>query len=139
MAEVKTKENDASVDAFLAGVEDERKRADAEAVRALMEELSGAPARMWGANIVGFGHYHYRYASGREGDWFRVGFSPRKRNLTLYIMAGFGAYEGLLGRLGKHRTGKSCLYVNKLADVDAGALRELVAASLDHMRELYPE
>ncbi len=138
MAELKTKENDASVDEFIDAVSDETKRADARAVCALMAEATGEPARMWGASIVGFGHYHYRYASGREGDWFLVGFSPRARNLTLYVMPGFANYGELLERLGKHKTGKSCLYVNKLADVDEAALRELVFESVAFMREKYP-
>jgi hypothetical protein len=90
---------------------------------------------MWGDSIVGFGSYHYRYASGREGDWFVTGFSPRKQNLTLYIMAGFDNYDHLLQNLGKHKTGKSCLYIKRLEDVDLDTLRELVSQSVQHMNE----
>ena len=90
---------------------------------------------MWGTNIVGFGSYRYRYASGREGEWFLTGFSPRKRNLTLYIMAGFENYDSLLAGLGKHKTGKSCLYINKLEDVDIPTLRELIRQSVTHLAE----
>ena len=138
-AKNKTQATSANVDAFIADIDDEKKRADAQAIKAMMEELSGYPAEMWGASIVGFGRYHYRYESGREGDFMRVGFSPRKTALTLYIMPGFGEYDGLLKRLGKHKTGKSCLYVKKLADVDEGVLRELIGASLAAMEEKYPE
>ena len=103
-----------------------------------MEDVTGAEATMWGDSIVGFGSYHYTYASGRENDWFLVGFAPRKRSLTLYIMSGFDAYDELLGRLGKHSTGKSCLYINKLTDVDTAVLRDLVQQSVDHMRKTNP-
>ncbi|MCB0148089.1 MAG: DUF1801 domain-containing protein, partial [Caldilineaceae bacterium] len=101
---------------------------------AIMQEATGAAPRMWGESIVGFGHYHYKYASGREGDWFLTGFAPRKQNLTLYIMAGFDNYEALLSKLGKHSTGKSCLYVKRLADVDMPVLTELVVESVAHMK-----
>lgn len=98
-----------------------------------MQEVTGAEPRLWGSSIVGFGDYHYKYESGREGDWFVTGFSPRKQNLTLYIMAGFDNYDQLLSRLGKYKTGKSCLYINKLDDVDLDVLKELVAQSAAHM------
>lgn len=133
MAELKTKENDGDVTAFLNTVEKEQKREDSFALLNLMEDVTGEPGKMWGDSIVGFGSYHYKYASGREADWMLVGFSPRKQNLTLYIMAGFDNYDDLLGKLGKHKTGKSCLYINKLADVDEGVLRQLVKESVDHM------
>ncbi|MBV7338085.1 DUF1801 domain-containing protein [Chloroflexi bacterium TSY] len=100
-----------------------------------MKEVTGEEPQMWGTSIIGFGSYHFKYASGREGDWMLVGFSPRKQNLTLYIMPGFENYDELLGNLGKHKTGKSCLYINKLADVDQGVLKKLVKQSVDHMRE----
>ncbi len=138
MAELKTQENDASVADFLNAIPDEAKRADAWRVARLMEEVTGEPPRMWGDSIVGFGHYRYRYASGREGDWMLTGFSPRKANLTLYIMAGFDHYEDLRARLGKHTVGKSCLYVKRLSDLDEAALRQLVAQSVDHMRATNP-
>ena len=103
----------------------------------MMKEVTGAEPQMWGPSIVGFGAYHYKYESGREGDWFLVGFSPRKQNLTLYIMAGFKRYEELLAKLGKHKTGKSCLYLNKLADVDEEVLRQMVAASVEYLSKKY--
>jgi nucleoid DNA-binding protein len=131
MAELKTQENDASVDHYLTSVGDERKREASFKVKALMEEVTGEEARMWGDSIVGFGHYHYKYASGREGEWMLTG----KRNLTLYIMSGFDEYDDLLEKLGKHSTGKSCLYINKLEDINLDVLRELVGKSVQHMRE----
>ena len=101
-----------------------------------MKEATGAEPRMWGASIVGFGDFHYKYATGREGDWFLTGFAPRKRDLTLYIMAGFEPYKALMARLGKHKTGKSCLYVKRLGDVDIGVLKELVSASVEHLKQM---
>src|SRR5687767_3140663 len=132
MAEPKTTRGERSVAEFLAAVADPRRRADAEAACALMTEATGTEPAMWGTSIVGFGTYHYRYATGREGDWPAVGLSPRKQALTIYLSAGFDAYEELLGRLGPHSTGKSCLYVKRLADVDQAVLRELVAAGFRH-------
>lgn len=139
MAELKTRENDADVGAFIASIEDDRRRADCEEVLAMMGEVAGAPPRMWGKTIVGFGLYHYEYASGRTGDWMRIGFSPRKRNLTLYVMTGFDGHAELMAKLGKYKTGKSCLYVTRLSDVDRDVLRALMQASLEHMRAKYPE
>ncbi len=133
MAELKTKPNSASVKDFIDGIEDERKRKDARAILKLMKEVTGKRPKMWGASIVGFGTYHYKYASGREGDWFVAGFSPRKQNLTLYIMSGFKGHDKLLAKLGKHKTGKSCLYINKLEDVNMTVLRELVKKSADYV------
>ncbi len=135
VAELKTKPHAGSVDAFLASVSDETKRQDCAVLRRLMEKITGAEARLWGPSIVGFGSYHYRYESGREGDWFLTGFSPRKRNLTIYVMAGFSRYEELLAKLGKHKTGKSCLYVNRLADLDLEVLAELIESSVEHVRK----
>ena len=134
MSDLKTQRNDASVEAFLNSVENERKRADSFAILELMREVTGEEPSMWGTSIVGFGTYHYKYASGRQGDWFVVGFSPRVQNLTLYIMSGFDAYDTLLEKLGKFKTGKSCLYINRLADVDMGVLRELVERSVAHVK-----
>ena len=134
MAEMKTQKNDQSVTAFLDAVPDEGKRADAFAVLNLMQKVTAKKPKMWGDSIVGFGEYHYKYASGREGDWFVTGFSPRKQNLTVYIMPGFERYGALLGKLGKHKTGKSCLYIKQLSDVDMAVLEELVAKSVEHMR-----
>ncbi len=133
MAELKTRPNDQSVEAFLNSVEQGQKRDDSFAILELMEEATGEEAKMWGDSIVGFGTYRYKYASGREGDWMLTGFSPRRQNLTLYIMSGFDEYDALLDKLGKHKTGKSCLYINKLADVDVETLKELVRRSAEHM------
>lgn len=138
MAEPKTRETDADVHQFLESVADERRRADARAVLAIMQEITGEPLRMWGKSIVGLGHYHYRYASGREGDWFLVGLSPRKAALTLYVMDGFSDYDDVMSRLGTYRTGKSCLYIKRLSDVDEGALRELITSSVAHLKQKYP-
>jgi hypothetical protein len=138
VAELKTKQTAADVASFLGAIEHPGKRADALAVAALMEAVSGEPARMWGSSIVGFGRYDYRYESGHSGTAMRVGFSPRKQKLVLYIMGGFPRHAELMERLGKYKTGKSCLYLNKLADVDQDVLRELVAASWAYMAETYP-
>ncbi len=124
MTETKTKPTDVSVDSFLDSVVHPVRRADGKALRAMMERVTGEPAVMWGPSIVGFGAYHYRYASGHEGDSCRLGFSPRSANLVLYV-GGFPEYEGLLAKLGKHRRSKACLYINKLADVDPAVLEEI--------------
>ncbi len=137
MAELKTRQSGASVEAFLEAVANETRRRDAAVVNQLMQRITGEPPKMWGPSIVGFGRYHYRNASGREGDWFLTGFSPRKQALTLYIMPGFSQYDALMRRLGKHKTGRSCLYVNKLADVDLPTLEELIRLSVAYMREKY--
>lgn len=138
MAELKTKETAASVEGFLAGVEDEGRRRDCWTVLEIMREVTGDAPKMWGPSIVGFGSYHYRYESGHEGDSCVVGFSPRKKELTLYIMSGFERREALLAKLGKHKTGKACLYLKSLAGVDLGVLRELVAESVRHVRQKHP-
>jgi hypothetical protein len=119
-----------SVDEFLAVVPNATRRADAEVLARLMADVTGQPPAMWGTSIIGFGRYHYRYATGREGDSPVVGFSPRKAQLVLYLTDGFEEYGELLGRLGKHSTGKSCLYVKRLADVDLAVLEELVRRSV---------
>lgn len=128
-AELKTKKNNGDVDKFLNSIEDEQRRKDTKAVSKLMEEITGEKPVMWGASIIGFGTYHYKYATGREGDWMSIGLSPRKQNLTLYLMDGFSDYDKLLGKLGKHKTGKACLYINKLEDVDMKVLREMIKKS----------
>ena len=138
MADNKTQKTGASVDGFLAAVEHPRRREDGRALLRMMREVTGLEPEMWGPSIVGFGDYHYRYESGREGDFFLVGFSPRKQSLSLYLPAGFPAYDALLAALGKHRKGASCLYVNKLADIDLAVLRRLIAGSFRHMRTRYP-
>ncbi|MYA66507.1 MAG: DUF1801 domain-containing protein [Gammaproteobacteria bacterium] len=137
MSEPKTVQNDGNVDEFLDAVENPRRREDARRVLELMREVTGEPPKMWGSSIVGFGSYRYKYASGREGDWMITGFSPRKQNLTVYIMPGFSEFADLLARLGKHKTSKSCLYLNKLDDVDLDMLAELVRESVAVMRKRY--
>jgi len=137
MAEPKTKKNDASVKNFLNSVANQTRREDSLSLLGLMRDVTGEEAKMWGSSIVGFGSYHYVYQSGREGDWMLTGFSPRKQNLAIYIMAGFSDYGPLLEKLGKHKTGKSCLYVNKLADVDINVLRELVRRGVRSMKKKY--
>ncbi len=135
MAEPKTKRNRTSVRKFLDAVEHPRRREDAKKVAALMAEITGEEPAMWGDSIVGYGSYRYQYRSGHGGEWFVTGFSPRKANLTLYLMSGFSRYPELLARLGKHKTGKSCLYINRLDDVDMEVLRELVTESVACVRE----
>ena len=134
MAENKTQRNDGDVLAYLESVANKRRREDSLDMLQIMAEATGERAEMWGTSIVGFGSYHYRYASGREGNMMLTGFAPRKQALTLYIMGGHERYDELMARLGKHRTGSSCVYINKLADVDLDVLRELIAESVDYMR-----
>jgi hypothetical protein len=137
MATQKTRETAASVEEFLNGIENRTRREDGLAMLDLMREVTGEEARMWGGSIVGFGSYHYVYESGREGDAMLTGFSPRRQNLAIYVMPGFSAYDSLLDKLGKHKTGKSCLYINKLADVDLKVLKTLVRRSVQVMRKKY--
>jgi hypothetical protein len=139
MAEIKTKATEVSVDDFLADVPDPVRRADGEKVRAMLERVTGEKARMWGPTIIGFGSYHYKYDSGHEGTMCRLGFSPRKAELVLYVLTGEPGQEAQLARLGKHRTGKSCLYIRKLADVDEAVLEDMARGALAHMNEKYPE
>ncbi len=138
MAQNKTQPTDESVTAFLNAVEDEQKRADSFEILEMMRELTGEEPKMWGASIIGFGTYHYTYDSGREGDFLRIGFSPRKKNISLYLISGANKNPDLLEKLGKHKTGKSCLYINKLADVDQSVLRNLIDNSLSEMTRIYP-
>lgn len=138
MATIKTTENDADVDSYLRSVEDEAKRADSFTLKAMMERATGEPAKMWGQSLIGFGSYHYRYDSGREGDFMLTGFAPRKAQLSVYIMPGFEPYEEQLARLGKHKTAKSCLSIKRLSDVDMDVLEEIVADSVVRMRKMYP-
>ena len=137
MAELKTKATTASVSDFLARIADEERRKDCLAVAKIMEKATGAKPRMWGPSIVGFGEMRYKYASGRELDWFLTGFSPRKNDLTLYIMPGFARYAELMKSLGRHKTGKSCLYIKRLADIDQTVLRTLVEQSVNAMRSAH--
>jgi hypothetical protein len=139
MAELKTKVNDASVKDFLNAVPEEQKRKDSFALIKIFEEVTGEKPKMWGTSIVGFGQYHYKSErSSQEGDWPRTGFSPRKAAITLYLMLGLGD-NGLLSKLGKHKTSKGCLYLNKLADVDQEILKKIIAKNLTEMREKYPD
>lgn len=138
MAENKTKPTTQKVSEFITGIEDKVKRADCRELMKLMSGVTGNRAKMWGTSIVGYGKYHYRYASGREGDFFLTGFSPRKQALTIYIVSGFSINPELMEKLGKYKTGKSCLYVKKLDDIDRAALAQLVKESVAYMREKYP-
>lgn len=139
-AELKTKINDASVEKFLNGVTDEQQREDAFRVLELMREVTGEEAKMWGTAIIGFGRHHLKYASGRELDSALVAFSPRKANLTLYITDGFDKYDEYMAKLGKHKTGKSCLYIKHLSDIDEDVLKDLIAASVENVKNgaMYP-
>ena len=137
MAELKTKSNNDSVRDFLKTIKDDKRREDCNTIMHIMEQATGEKPRMWGSSIVGFGTYHYKYASGHEGDWFRTGFSPRKNNLTLYIMSGFDEYDNLMNRLGRFKTGKSCLYINKVEDIDLNVLKKLIAESLVMLDDRY--
>lgn len=138
MADAKTGPTQQSVLDFIAGVEHPGRREDAAALVALMEAETGEPATMWGASIIGFGRYHYRYDSGHEGDACLVGFSPRKTNLVLYVVAEEAKRADMLGRLGKHRSGAGCVYVNRLADVDESVLREMTRTSVETLKARYP-
>jgi len=136
-AKNKTVENNLSVSAFLNSVEDDQKRKDAKALLKLFKEVTGLKPKMWGTSIVGFGSYHYVYESGREGDMPMTGFSPRKQNMTLYIMGGFTDYEALLSTIGKHKTGKSCFYFKKLEDIDQEVLTKMIKKSIVHVKKKY--
>jgi len=137
VAENKTKPTKGSVTSFINSIEDKQKRLDARKLAAMMRKATGSRAKMWGANIVGFGEYHYQYDSGREGDFMITGFSPRKQALTVYIIPGFKRFESIMNKLGKYKTGKSCLYIKRLADVDEKALRRLIDGSVKYMRKNY--
>ncbi|SLN49532.1 DUF1801 domain-containing protein [Ruegeria meonggei] len=134
----KTVPTDHSVDQFLAAVQPEKRAEDAQALNTLFRSVTGFAPVMWGTSIVGYGRYHYRYHSGREGDFLATGFSPRKAAMSIYIMPGYADFGGILSRLGKHRIGKSCLYVNKLADIDLDVLSELIRAGLDDLERRWP-
>lgn len=143
MPEQKTRPHTGDVDAFIATIDDPAKRADSETLLRLMQTVTGEPPVLWGA-MIGFGQYHYKYASGHEGDAFRIGFAPRKAELSLYVLTAYAgadkAHEqALLDSLGKHRAGKSCLYVKRLADVDEAVLRQLVENAWAHMAKAYPQ
>lgn len=135
--DLKTKANDRNVEQFLNGIDDEDKRRDCFTVLELMKQITKEDPKMWGKDMVGFGSYHYKYESGREGDWFQTGFSPRKQNLTLYLMSGFSNYEDLMEKLGKFKTGKSCLYIKKLEDIDMSVLKKLIQKSVNDIAKKY--
>lgn len=139
MSENKTQPTEASPQDFIAAVEHPVRRADAEVLLEMMTRITGWEPKMWGPSLIGFGAYHYKYESGREGDFMRTGFSPRKANQVIYIMPGYTDFSPILDRLGKYKKGKSCLYINKLADVDMDVLEELIRAGLADMAEKYPE
>ncbi|MCA0871896.1 DUF1801 domain-containing protein [Seohaeicola saemankumensis] len=138
MADPKTRPTDADVGAFLDAVEPASKAADARALDVLFRATTGFVPRLWGPSIVGYGRYHYTYASGRQGDWLATGFAPRKAALSIYIMPGYTDFGSILSRLGKHKAGKSCLYVNKLADIDLDVLQELIRAGLEDLNGRWP-
>ena len=138
MTELKTKLNDASVDDFLNSIKDEQVREDCRAILDIMQKATNAEPKMWGSSIVGFGTYHYKYASGREADWMLTAFSPRKQNITLYIFGGFEGYDELMAQLGKHSGGKSCVYIKRLTDVHLPTLKKLINASVKHMVKTNP-
>lgn len=137
MAENKTQPTGASVTVFLKSIDDPRKRSDARKVASMMRKATGHRAKMWGSSIVGYGKYHYKYASGREGDFMLTGFSPRKQNLAVYIIPGFTPFAPLMKKLGKYKSSKSCLYIRKLEDVDETVLENLIAESVTLMRKRY--
>jgi hypothetical protein len=136
MAELKTKKNDASIEAFLQKIENEENRNDCVTILSMMKKITKQEPKMWGSSIVGFDSYHYKSErSKQEGDWFITGFSPRKQNLTVYILSGFSKYGEILKKLGKHKTSGSCLYINKLADVDLKIPNKLLTSSYKYMKE----
>lgn len=134
----KTKATEASVEDFIAQIEHPKRRRDSYTLLEIMKRLSGEEPKLWGPSIIGFGQYHYKYDSGREGDFMRTGFAPRKANMVVYIMPGYRNYGEQLARLGKHKIGKSCLYLTDLEQVDINVLEEIIADSLEYMRETYP-
>lgn len=138
-SELKTKPTEVSVEAYIDAVADEKQRADAKKIVELMQLLTGHAPKMWGPSIIGFGSYHYKYDSGREGDMCRIGFSPRKGSIVIYIMGGFEGQANLMEHLGNYKTGKSCLYIKRLSDVNEAVLEQLCAASLAYMADRYPQ
>ena len=137
MAKLKTQPNNKSVTSYLNSIDSANQKDDCFELLALMEEVTNEKARMWGDSIVGFGEYQYKYASGHSGRFMLTGFSPRKRNLVVYVIPGFSHFNGIMKKLGKYKTGKSCLYLNKLDDIDLIQLRELISQSVEYMHEMY--
>lgn len=134
----KTQLNNGSVIEFLTAIDNEQKREDTNHIIKMMEEITGEKPKMWGSSIIGFGNYHYKYASGREGDFMRIGISPRKQNIALYLMCGVEHEQNILDRIGKYKHGKSCFYINKLSDIKEEVLKELIQSAVDKMEEKYP-
>lgn len=137
MAELKTKPTKASVTAFVNSIEDPAKRRDVKKIAAMMRRATGKRPKMWGPSMVGYGLYEYRYPTGNSGEWLITGYAPRKQALTVYIMCGFGPFQSLMKKLGKYKTGKSCLYIKKLEDVDEAVLEELITRSVEEIRRRY--
>ena len=137
MSQLKTQPTDESVQAFIEAIENDERKQDCLQLLQWIKKITQTEPKLWSSNIVGFDSYHYKYATGREGDWFITGFSPRKQALTLYIMAGFDRYEELMQKLGKFKTGKSCLYIKRLSDVNETVLKELITESVAYMRKQY--
>ena len=135
MAELKTKATDESVEAFINRISDEERRQDCFAIAKMMEAITRQKPKMWGPSMVGFGSYHYKYASGHEGDWPVIGFSPRKKDLTLYLMMGFEKHQDLMKQLGKHSTGKACLYIKRLSDIHVPTLKKLMKTSVKQLQD----
>ncbi len=138
MAKVKTAQNNQSVLGFIGHVENEQRKTDSLVLLEIFKEVSGKEPMMWGNSMIGFGSYHYKYKSGREGEWFLTGFSPRKQNLTIYIMGGFSHHEESLKHLGKYKKSKGCLYINKLADIDMAILKGIISKSIKVIQEAHP-
>ena len=137
MVELKTKPNRKSVTTYIKSIEDYKKRKDCITLMAMMKEITGKRPKMWGESIVGFGKYHYKYKSGREGDWFVTGFAPRKQNISVYIMPGFSKYQTIMKKLGKYKLGVSCLYIKTLEDIDHKLLHQLINKSVKDMGRIY--
>ncbi len=137
MAELKTKKNDASVDAFLNKIENEKKRIESYVLNKMFINITKKPPAMWGASIIGYGDFHYVYKSGREGDWMLTGFSPRKTAHSIYIMSGLDKYANLLEKLGKHKRGKGCLYIKTLEDIDLQVLNKIITQSISDIKKMY--
>lgn len=137
MSDLKTQPNEESVGTFLNSLVDQKQKEDSFKVLDMMQNITGEPPKMWGKSMIGFGSYHYKYESGREGDWFLTGFSPRKGKMSLYVMSGFSNYEALMNKLGKFQTGKSCLYIKKLDDIDTSVLAQLIKDSVRYMQVKY--
>ncbi len=137
MAELKTRKNNASVSGFMKGIEDPAQRADCRKISAMMKQATGSRPKMWGTSIVGFGSYSYSNTAGKDFEWMLTGFSPRKQATSVYIMPGFKKFDALMKKLGRYKTGKSCLYIKRLEDVDEGVLQQLIDESVNHMRKTY--